>query len=183
MWSHYSKGGCGAALVFNQNKLIDGGFAHEPESHVDLEGISLPLRFIEYKNTPPIINAVDVFESVKVNDPVLRETVNREIFQKCFLTKFRTWKYEQESRLIIKLKEKLEDRPILFKYPKDALTGVIIANKCKDEGYLSIANAVDDDVKIQLACQSKSRYKYEITHEFLAKDIKSGKVVINKELK
>jgi hypothetical protein len=183
MWSHYSKGGRGAVLVFDADKLVVDSYAHELDSNVDLDGDNLPLKWVNYKNIPPLVNAVDVFESVKVNSPILRKKMNDELIQKCILTKFKTWKYEQESRLVVKLATKIDKRPILFKYQEEALSGVLVGNKCKEESYISIANSVRDDVKIYLACQSSSRYKYEITHEYLAKDIKSGKVVINKEIK
>jgi hypothetical protein len=183
MWSHYSKGGRGAVLVFDADKLVVDSYAHELGDNVDLVGDNLPLKWVSYNNSPPLINAVDVFESIKVNSPLLRKKMNDELIQKCMLTKFKTWKYEQESRLIVKFETKIDKRAVLLKYQEDALSGVLVGNKCEEESYISIANSVRDDVKIYLACQSSSRYKYEITDEFLAKDIKSGKVVINKEFK
>ena len=182
MWSHYSKGGSGATLVFDERVVGNNGWARRPGIEEELKGIALPLKWVVYKKKPPVINAVEVFELVKVASEKLREKVSNEIFEKCIFTKYETWRYEQESRLVVRIDDEIARDSILYKYPKGALKGIIIGNKCSEESYRILADSVNDSVVFYLAKQSSHRYKYEISGSFLAGDIRSEKVEIRKML-
>lgn len=183
MWSHYSKGGRGAVLIFDKDKLIQGEYLREVDAYDDIDCINTPLNWVQYKTMVPLINSIDVVEAFKSKSPQLIEKASTDIVQKCILTKHESWRYEQESRLMLNLRNnRIGKRPVLYKYPEAALVGVLVGNRCADSSYLNLANALHDDVNFYLACQSKSKYKYEIAHEYTAKQIKSGEVIINKKL-
>lgn len=181
MWSHYSKGGSGAVLIFDKDELIKGTYLREPNSDLDLNCSNYPLSWVQYKNSPPIINPVDIIEAIIDHSKQLLDKINKEIAIKCVLTKFKSWRYEQESRLILRLEKNLEDRPVLYRYPSAALKGLLIGNKCSEKKYVELANALPDETKVHLACQAQSKYKFEIVHTFSARQIKSGEVSIVKK--
>ncbi|NVK36903.1 MAG: DUF2971 domain-containing protein [Gammaproteobacteria bacterium] len=183
MWSHYSKGGSGAVLIFDKDLIVDGDDFHEIDSTIDLTASKPVLDWVKYKHDVPIINSVDMFEAYVTKSDALIEKMNMELFNKCILTKSSIWRYEQETRLVFKLHDSIGQNPVMYKYPNSAIKGVIVGNRCSDEGYIGLAESLDDDVNIYLAEQQKSRYKYSISGIYAARDIKSGKVSIKKELR
>lgn len=133
MWSHYANGASGAVLILDADQLIEGTFIREPNSDLDINCYNSPLDWVQYKNSPPILNSIDVIEAICESSKELLAQINKEITTKCVLTKFKSWRYEQESRLILNLDKDIGDRPVLYRYPNTALKGVLIGNRCSEK--------------------------------------------------
>ncbi len=176
MWAHYSHGNRGVVLVFDQEKILKNATGRILNSQQELKDVTTSLDPVIYSENPPFINSVDIFESVRVKSQELSDKMGKEIYQCCMLTKAIDWQYEQEMRLILKCNNHMNLNPVLYKYKSNALTGVIIGNKCTKENILKVAKSVTGSVDLFFIKQGQSSYNYEIHDTVKALDIKSGRV-------
>lgn len=176
MWAHYSHGNRGMVLVFDQEKILENATGRILNSVQELEGATTSLDPVTYSSNPPFINSVDIFESVRVKSQESSDKMGKEIYQCCMLTKAEAWGYEQEMRLILKCNNHMNLTPILYKYKPNALTGIIIGNKCTKENILKVSKSVDDNVDLFFIKQNQSSYNYEIHDTVKARDINSGRI-------
>jgi len=95
------------------------------------------------------------------------------------LSKYKAWRYEQETRMVTLYKADIAEKPTLYKYNEKTLTGLILGNKLLGKQIVDIAKSVAPEVNIYLTKPAKPRYKLEVNQKIKAFDIATGKVRIN----
>jgi hypothetical protein len=177
MWAHYANGFKGAALVFDKTNLLkDGkvrfvGYSEEVVKH------DAGILRIKYKPRPPVLGN-NVIQAIKQKQ-LGNNRAKIQLVEATTLTKYKQWKYEQESRMIILLESHSHDKqPILYKYQETSLKGIIVGNKCPEKDIKEIAKKLPVDVHVYTARPMKDRYKLEINNVFSAGDIASERICL-----
>lgn len=184
MWAHYGDGCRGAALIFDQNQILESDSARVVGSVEPIDAQHMPLQWVKYITTPKILNSVKLYEAGKSKSKELKDRALKDIVDACMLSKYKAWRYEQETRMVTLYKENIEKSPILYKYNEKALTGLLLGNKVTSKQIVDIAKSVSPSVIIHLTRPTQPRYNLEIYHTCVASDIIAGKVrfeVINDE--
>lgn len=184
MWAHYADGCRGAALIFDQNEILDGDSARTVNSKESIHAQHMPLLWVKYATKPPVINSVKFLKAERTKSEKLKEVVSKDIVEACMLSKYKAWRYEQETRMVTRYKANIEKSPTLYKYNNKALTGIILGNKLTQEQIVEISQSVSPEVELYLTRPSQPRYKLEIHQKYIASDIATGRVkieVINNE--
>ena len=182
MWSHYANGCRGLALIFDQEKISKDSKSRLVTSNKELTGITGRLYWVNYEYKPPILNAVEVFESVRIGTDEALNNISLKMLETCALTKYKKWSYEQESRLICRYEDGIEKERVLYKYRIDALKGAIIGHKSDPEKITEITKLLPEDSIIYFTNAANDRYKLKINQTFTARQIASGKVKLGKEV-
>ncbi len=180
MWSHYADGCRGLALIFDQDKLPMDSKSRLFESGKSLDGTTIPIQWVKYKNIPPVLNAVEVFESVRIGTGEALNDIALKMLETCALTKYKKWSYEQESRLVTAYDDSIYKERVFYKYKSDALKGAIIGHKCDPDKIIKIAKLMPEDAIIYFADAVNNKYKLKINRSFPAKQIASGKVKLGR---
>ena len=127
MWSHYSRSHTGFCLEFDT--------AYEPFNKA---------MKVEYEDLLPQINPAKILSDRNLLEPI-----------KLLRTKYNSWKYEKEWRVIHKEKNKL------FGYPAESLTGVYFGAKI-DFAHLEIIALIlrgqNPDVALYKGSKSKTEF-------------------------
>jgi len=178
MWSHYANGCRGLALVLDKDKILECDGARKVGSQTDLSGVNIPLKWITYYNVPPILNSVEVLEAGRIGSEGSIEAISQKMLDICVLSKFKAWKYEQETRMITRIEENIEKSPILYKYNPAALKGVIFGFKCDINKIKTISELLPDDCTIHLTKPAANKYKVEVVQSWKACQVASGEVEI-----
>lgn len=176
MWSHYADGCRGLALVFDRKKILDCKDARLIGKRESLNGINVPLKWVRYKKVPPVLNSVEIYELSKIGTEEAKEEMIKIILDACVLSKYKTWRYEQETRMITSIKEELGKLPILYKYDPEALKGIIFGHKCDIEKIKDIAKIIPGETNVYLTKLAASRYEVEIVQTWRAARIANGEV-------
>lgn len=149
MWSHYSYNHTGFCLCFalNENKII----SKKKSSFLNLE---YPLEEVSYLPLNVTTNGFYRFSSSIYGQTIEEEERLKywEIKRKSFLTKFTSWQYEKEIRIIhddwltddvnengVK-KKSISDRT--FYYDQKQLTGIIFGSKMTSNNRNEIRQAI-----------------------------------------
>lgn len=94
-------------ICFSDNYQNPVQWSHYADSH---KGIALGFEII-----PDILTKVDYVSKLEKLDDKPIPMSNEELRSILIKTKFQDWKYEKESRLIVKLKENIEEGGLFFK--------------------------------------------------------------------
>lgn len=94
-------------ICFSDNYQNPVQWSHYADSH---KGIALGFEII-----PDILTKVDYVSKLEKLDDKPIPMSNEELCSILIKTKFQDWKYEKESRLIVKLKENIEEGGLFFK--------------------------------------------------------------------
>jgi hypothetical protein len=115
-WSHYAEHHRGICLGFDVSPMAD-------------------LRKVVYVN-----------ERIKPNRGAMKEVgeLTREHTIKILTTKFRHWRYEQEHRLFVGLKEKDEKGFYWYDFSDDVRLREVIIGACSDVARQQVADALGD---------------------------------------
>ncbi len=176
MWSHYADGCRGLALIFDQERIPEGSNSRLLGSNGSVNGTTIPMQWVKYKNIPPLLNAVDVLESARIGTDESINAITKKMLEVCALTKYKKWSYEQESRLIARYDGNFDKKPVMYQYRSDALKGAIIGHKCDPRKVTNIAKLMPDESIIYFAKAVTDKYKVVINEAYLAKQIADGKV-------
>ena len=178
MWAHYADGCRGAALVFDQSLLMSSGSCRLISSDDAIEIDDQYLHWVRYVHKPPVVDSLKFLEAARVGSEELTQRVASETVEAYALSKYRSWRYEQEVRMLLFSKCEIETKPLLYKYNEKALTAVIMGSLTPVDIIEWISRSVPPQVKINLTRPAPPRYKVEIIQTFDAGDIASGKVKI-----
>ncbi len=119
MWSHYGDCHRGIVLEFDKSELNKGGFNY--------------CEKVDYKNN--IVTLKDMNKNR--NNPL-------ELAKLILLKKARHWKYEQEWRIIVNHSSNGIPGCRIYKFPKEALTGVIFGSKMAPEDQYTVQEWLKD---------------------------------------
>lgn len=183
MWAHYSNGFNGMVFAFDHRELSNASSVRlvGSEGDKDIGHLALTPRLINYKSFPPQIDALKFAEYLRTQTEELERYVANEILTKCFLTKFKAWKYEKEVRLIIKLNScRYGNAPVLVRHPRPALKAVFFGPKCQLDVVHKLCNVLEKNVVIHLTKQVDHKYKLVINESHIVEDIQTGKVKLKK---
>ncbi len=183
MWAHYANGCRGLVLIFDKDKIPMGSKSRLLKSDNELTGTTGPIKKVHYNILPPVINAVEVFEAVRIGTEEALEKITSKMLKACVLTKYKKWSYEKESRLIAVYDDSIDRERVLYKYRRDALKGAIIGHKSDPQKITEIAKSMPNDSTIYFADADNDRYKLKINRWIPAKDIASGKARLGKAAK
>ena len=143
MWGHYADCHRGLVIEFDANNVFFVNF-------VDTDGNKLRVFPVDYTDMRPVL---------KVGDPFRPELM---------ACKGKTWKYEDEVRILFHKGSCVQDgADIFFPLPPDCITGVILGarapedlcrevmslNQEKWNGKLSVSNAVEDPEEYRILIQ------------------------------
>jgi len=179
MWAHYANGCRGLALIFDDSKILDCKNARTINSQDPLNGANIPLKWITYQSCPPILNAVDVLEAIRIGTEESIISLSKKILDICVLSKYRAWRYEQEIRMITKIEENVGEARVLYKYDPMALKGAIFGSKCDPENIKKVSKLLPEECTVFLTKPAASRYKVKIVQKWKAGQIANGEVEIN----
>lgn len=180
MWSHYANGCRGVALIFDQEKISKESKSRLVKSDNELTGITGRLYRVNYEKIPPTLNAVEIFESVKIGSDETLDKISNKMLKACALTKYKKWNYEKESRHITMYEDKIGKERVLYKYSSEALKGAIIGHKTDPGKATEMAKLMPEESIIYLADAIPDKYKLEINRQIPAIDIASGKVKLGR---
>ncbi len=178
MWGHYANKFKGAALVFDQSKITMIEEARSLKEDSPIKAAASELSNIVYRNKPSVIDSVQYYKAVRSRDESLMKKVRNNALEACALTKYKTWRYEQETRLITHYPGDIGNSAIVYKYDESALKAIVFGCKA-DTGTITEASKImPEGSYVYLTKMVKSRYKIVISEKFIASDIASGKVNI-----
>ena len=140
MWSHYADGHQGIVLQFDKSELNKSGFNYCEK--VDYENNIITLKDMNINTT----------NSLKLAELILLKKAGR-------------WKYEEEWRIIVD--PSLNGIPgcRIYKFPKEALTGVIFGCKMAPEDKYAVhmwLKAGNHEARIYQAIRESSSYSLKI---------------------
>jgi hypothetical protein len=181
MWSHYADGCRGVALIFDREKIPRGSNSRLLKLNQSLNGTTIPVQWVKYKHIPPLLNAVEVLESARIGTEEAINSITRKMLDTCALTKYKAWKYEQESRLIIRYDDEIGHEPVMYQYASEALKGAIIGHKCSPENVVKLASLMPEESIIYLTKPVIDRYKVQIIEQHPVKQIANGTVQLKME--
>ncbi|MGX1112676.1 hypothetical protein ACSSVW_002082 [Pseudoalteromonas sp. MBR-15] len=157
MWSHYADGLRGFCIVFDQKELLSS-----------LESETSPILCpVNYDNNFPKLDIVRHIDWVVdyISDPPEHggEALTKGIGLDIKRTKARSWKYENEVRVL------LENQSGLVRYDSSAIKEVIIGHKMlnNDAQYLrKIIRSLSEDIDIKIATIEQDSYELEIVDDW-----------------
>jgi len=118
MWSHYADSHKGVCLIFDEDILI---------SKFNRKRNSIQLMDVNYSQSLPFINIIDHDSDQDSYEHIGISKDNSFLFNK-----LKSWKYENEVRLIIERDfETFPDRRV--KFTKDSLVGVILGARIQTD--------------------------------------------------
>ncbi len=174
MWAHYANGGRGVGLVFDSKKIWHSDGARTSQAHTEVSGTAYRLSWVRYSHNPPRLNAVSILENVRIGTEEKIEEITKRMLDAGVLTKCREYRYEQESRLIIRTEgQDVGAEPILYKYNPEALQGMIIGPKSNLDTVRKAAAHLPSEAHIYFTKPSKNRYKLEIAESMTVENFLS----------
>ena len=177
MWGHYTYNFSGLALAFSYSGLNASQLSHYQGDVTSVHGEIVPPMMVRYQRLPPLIDAFEFSEFLTHQTDQLKRRMAVEIVNKCFLTKYDAWRYEQETRVIAAIDgETTSALPLIVKYPQNALRAILVGPKCDPNSIIEAADLVDDNIEFRLIVQMPNRYKMKVNAVHKASEIKSRNV-------
>lgn len=122
MWAHYSSGHLGFAIEYDLNKLVQ-----EDNSQI------LGMISVNYSENIPIFDPNELF--IRPKTSIEKEQHEADFIEKFIATKSLSWEYEQEIRIF-------SEKPGLFSYDQDALSGIYFGVRMHEELEEKIKNSL-----------------------------------------
>ncbi|MBP7508061.1 MAG: DUF2971 domain-containing protein [Prolixibacteraceae bacterium] len=184
MWSHYADGLRGFCLEFSRNRLKEN------------KAIDADIYDVIYQESPPMVDTmlyevakdqvwyhemvIEEEDSYRRNlknhvpDKLLPEYIKAlsdarkllfDLYVKMLCYKPVEWRYEEEIRLICHTNN-TDGKGIKFKYPKTALTSIIIGEKISDKNKQILMSILQDNrINIPINVAKRDRDNYKIVFE------------------